>query len=210
MIPAPSAPSTSSPAPPVPPAPGLTGSIALVYEPNGDAKLNCDVGGALQTDPRNCGAIGNDVTRLSHATSTCVAGQPQIAACDTGWFELEGNPSVGCDISAGAYEPNDTAAGGFQLRNHPSKLRAAISPAGEADWYFFHNGFFPACGQTEMSIFSKDDSVRFDLFLNGAPVAQNLTQHFLGSLDGLLDIFVHAPAAGGYQLSFSRNFSTAC
>ncbi|HET7566666.1 MAG TPA: hypothetical protein VFJ91_01625 [Gaiellaceae bacterium] len=66
---------------------------------DGDVSNGCE--DALASDVRNCGAVGNDVTNLfMHAVAACVNGQAVLAACDFGWFDVNGSPADGCETSA--------------------------------------------------------------------------------------------------------------
>ena len=51
----------------------------------------------VSTDTRNCGTLGHDVSNLPHAFGTCFGGVARIAACDSGWFNNDGNAANGCE-----------------------------------------------------------------------------------------------------------------
>src|SRR4051794_13757564 len=55
---------------------GLPGIVHLDTAATGNVSLRCGPEFDLQSDPHNCGALGNDVSRLPHATGSCVGGQP--------------------------------------------------------------------------------------------------------------------------------------
>lgn len=63
---------------------------------DGNPANGCEVN--LLTDAQNCGSVGNNVTSLfSHAIGGCVNGQGVIVACQSGWFDADGNPADGCE-----------------------------------------------------------------------------------------------------------------
>jgi hypothetical protein len=54
----------------------------------------------LQTDPQNCGTIGNDVRNAyAHATATCVGGAAVLTSCAAGWFDVDGMVFNGCEAT---------------------------------------------------------------------------------------------------------------
>ncbi len=55
-----------------------------------------DDGFNTSSDIRNCGSCGN-VCSFAHAVPTCMSGSCTLAACNTGWHDLNGNPSDGCE-----------------------------------------------------------------------------------------------------------------
>jgi Collagen triple helix repeat (20 copies) len=55
----------------------------------------CEVN--LNTDPLNCGSIGNNVLALTHATGECVNGKPIIVSCDDGWIDFDHMAANGCE-----------------------------------------------------------------------------------------------------------------
>jgi hypothetical protein len=68
----------------------------------------------LQTDPHNCGQVGNDVTHaLPHATAGCRQGQPYIVACDLGWHDLDGIAANGCETTDPGCSPSYTHSTGL-------------------------------------------------------------------------------------------------
>lgn len=68
----------------------------------------------LQTDPHNCGQVGNDVTHsLPHATAGCSQGQPYIVACDLGWHDLDGMTADGCETTNPGCSPSYTHSTGL-------------------------------------------------------------------------------------------------
>jgi hypothetical protein len=68
----------------------------------------------LQTDPHNCGQVGNDVTRaLPHATAGCRQGQAYIAECDLGWHDLDGMAADGCETQNPGCSPSYTHSTGL-------------------------------------------------------------------------------------------------
>ncbi|MFL5910322.1 MAG: hypothetical protein ACJ768_07120 [Gaiellaceae bacterium] len=71
------------------------------FDANGVLADGCEFALAtLQTDPSNCGTIGNDVTHAyPHAIAGCRNGIGYIVTCDPGWFDIDGNPVNGCESS---------------------------------------------------------------------------------------------------------------
>lgn len=98
------APPAASPSPPEPvPAPaaptgeGPTGVIVAGEFPHELTRLRAAVD--VQTDPRNCGSIGNDITNLyPNATALCVGGQPQMGECNPGYVDADGIATNGCEL----------------------------------------------------------------------------------------------------------------
>ncbi len=54
----------------------------------------------LDSDVNHCGICGN-ACNLPHATEERVDGTCQIAMCDLGWLDADGNPENGCEFSLG-------------------------------------------------------------------------------------------------------------
>ena len=65
---------------------------------DGQPGNGCEVN--LSTDIKNCGAVGNDASKLPHATGACVNGQVVLVACDSGWTDSNGIVADGCETSA--------------------------------------------------------------------------------------------------------------
>ncbi|MBI5513995.1 MAG: hypothetical protein HY909_09520 [Deltaproteobacteria bacterium] len=65
---------------------------------DGLAANGCEVN--LNTDPANCGAVGN-VCSAPHGTATCVAGACAVGACDGGYGDCDGAPGNGCEADLG-------------------------------------------------------------------------------------------------------------
>lgn len=85
------------------------------FDADGTVADGCEFNlGSLQTDPHNCGQIGNDVTNaFPHATAACVNGVGVIAACDLGWYDLDGNPADGCESQDPGCSPTYTHSTGL-------------------------------------------------------------------------------------------------
>ena len=52
----------------------------------------------LQGDPRNCGACGTACSR-PHAVPACAEGRCVAGPCEPDWFDLDGDPSNGCEYA---------------------------------------------------------------------------------------------------------------
>jgi hypothetical protein len=117
---------------------GVPGVVTVAIDAAGVVSLRCQVNIDLQSDARNCGAIGNDVTgTLAHATAGCAGGQPVVASCDPGWGDLNGKVADGCEACA---TPADVAA-------RVAQLVAAARLSLNNDTYCV------AAGQTSVSFF---------------------------------------------------------
>jgi hypothetical protein len=68
----------------------------------------CEVN--LQTDPNNCGAVGNTVA-LPNATGACVNGQPAILACNAHFADVDHVVANGCEVNLNI-NPNNCGAVG--------------------------------------------------------------------------------------------------
>ena len=53
----------------------------------------------LDRDPQNCGVCGRTCV-IPHADAACLDGMCQIAACDPGWFDADGDPDTGCELES--------------------------------------------------------------------------------------------------------------
>jgi len=78
----------------------LEGAVHVGTALNGDISLRCVPDVDLQGDAHHCGAVGNDVSRLPHATGVCVGGRSAVGTCDAGWSNLDGVVANGCEICA--------------------------------------------------------------------------------------------------------------
>ena len=57
-----------------------------------------DEGFDTETDPRNCGACGNSCA-AAHSLPTCRAGNCAIRQCDIGYYDLNTDPTDGCEYT---------------------------------------------------------------------------------------------------------------
>jgi len=64
----------------------------------------------LESDVEHCGAC-NQACELDHATPSCIEASCEVARCEPGWFDVDQEPSNGCEyscvISAGSIERCD-------------------------------------------------------------------------------------------------------
>lgn len=65
---------------------------------NASASDGCEIDS--NSDVNNCGAC-NTKCSLPHATPKCSAGACQVAQCDTGWSDCDGNAANGCETNTG-------------------------------------------------------------------------------------------------------------
>jgi len=64
----------------------------------------------LQNDARNCGSCGN-VCAIDHATAKCAGGMCAVGACDPGWYDINKDPSDGCEYQCDYKGPNEQCNG---------------------------------------------------------------------------------------------------
>jgi hypothetical protein len=91
----------------------------------------------LQTDPQNCGTIGNDVRNAyAHATAACVGGAAVLTSCAAGWFDLDGLVVTGCEATdLGGSTFAVSAVIGSIGGSGQSQFRAGVrSPTGGRFW----------------------------------------------------------------------------
>jgi hypothetical protein len=90
----------------------------------------------LLTDPNNCGAVGVKAS-APHATASCVNGHVTIVACATGYYDIDGIVSNGCEVQAD--NGSDTLAGAGNLgtvnRGSTVTVTGNLVPFGDVDWF---------------------------------------------------------------------------
>jgi hypothetical protein len=59
----------------------------------------------IASDPNNCGGCGI-VCSVANGTPACVAGQCQVASCNAGFLDCNGNPADGCETNGSADPAN--------------------------------------------------------------------------------------------------------
>jgi hypothetical protein len=64
-----------------------------------DCDGTVDNGFNLMSDPNHCGSCTNSCTSLAHAVVSCTAGACGIVACQTGYYNLDGNMANGCEYA---------------------------------------------------------------------------------------------------------------
>lgn len=91
-------------------------------------------------DPANCGFCGN-VCSFDNASAVCVDSTCQMGACDAGYYNVNGDPSDGCECAAdgvsdvcddGSISDLGTLADGAVV-----PVVGNLVPAGDEDWYTF-------------------------------------------------------------------------
>jgi hypothetical protein len=75
-----------------------------------DCDGQIDEGFDLETDPANCGACGT-TCGVPHALPTCRAGRCAVRQCDIGWFDLDTDPSNGCEYTCTMRGDTETCNG---------------------------------------------------------------------------------------------------
>jgi hypothetical protein len=66
------------------------------------SKLPNDCGGApvdLQTDVNNCGSCAHACPAPAHAPATCSSAKCGRGPCVDGWFDFDGEVTLGCEVS---------------------------------------------------------------------------------------------------------------
>jgi hypothetical protein len=185
------------------------GSCTHTNKPNG-ASCSPPVGGVadgaghcvdVSTDPHNCGTIGRDVSNPPHASGTCAAGQAGIAACDSGWFNNDGNVANGCES---IISPTDCSSDG-------SSASTAINLGDVNDDGASHalGGGALCLGQTHKWFKLRMHETSFAFCFTGSDqsyvsqVGLNLNPN-----GGDLDLYVHSTSPSG-PLSISENGGTS-
>lgn len=79
----------------------LLNECGLGPDPNGSSVQLVD----LQSDPANCGEVGN-VCSFPNASAACVAGSCVLDACASGWDDCDGHPANGCEVDIGTDSNN--------------------------------------------------------------------------------------------------------
>jgi hypothetical protein len=77
-----------------------------------------------------------------HGTPACTSGSCVISSCDTGWYDIDGIFSSGCECARDTYEPaGGSCTSAFNLgtlTDYPGTyitVNANIIPSGDVDWY---------------------------------------------------------------------------
>ena len=86
------------------------GCIPAEEECNGlddDCNGTIDDGFDLLTDPDNCGACGWEC-EIDHATARCENGACRVDSCEEGYFDLNGDPSDGCEYPCTIFSTNES------------------------------------------------------------------------------------------------------
>ncbi|MEY3015193.1 MAG: hypothetical protein RIT45_3928, partial [Pseudomonadota bacterium] len=123
-----------------------------------------------------CAANGN-------AEAECVNGTCKIVKCNTGWYDLNGLGSDGCEcLAQDSFEPNDTCnqAVSLQQVNDTSgviNVEAAVIDPNDSDWFKFYaydtpDGGSSACDRFNVRVrFVKNPSnaLRFEVWRGTCP-----------------------------------------
>ena len=80
------------------PATGTLSIICSTGYANADNNITNGCETNLMTSPANCGAVGNAVN-IPNATGACVNGQPTLVSCFSGFANVDGNLSNGCEVN---------------------------------------------------------------------------------------------------------------
>ena len=64
------------------------------------------------SEPQHCGACGI-VCEIPHAVNRCVSGRCEIERCAADWFDLNGDPSDGCEDACKPTDPADEGCDGL-------------------------------------------------------------------------------------------------
>ena len=103
---------------------------------NGIEADGCEVN--LNTDVRNCGAPGHDLTALPNVgVVACVNGFGHIASCDVNWADANQVLSDGCEFGNDQFEPNNSESAPWTLP-FPGSVVGRLAPIADQDFYSFN------------------------------------------------------------------------
>jgi hypothetical protein len=129
--------------------------------------------GDLLNDPQNCGGCAsvsqtyNCTTQLTGhaATAQCQGGACDVATCESGYFDINGTFSDGCECTA-----TDTIAnscGSAPTYAAPTTLSGGnLMPSGDVDWYKFTFATNGTCIKPKITITAGDSNIKMDVFTN--------------------------------------------
>lgn len=91
---------------------GGAGGSGGMFIPNGGSGGNNDCQADLMNDLQNCGACGN-VCVLPGATAKCDEGKCLIEQCASGFYDVNGDPSDGCEYACAVPVPGPEVCDGM-------------------------------------------------------------------------------------------------
>ena len=162
----------------------------------------------MLNDPRNCGAVGNDITNLfPNAVALCVNGQPRMGECLPGYVDADGIAANGCELytvdgiathPAVATEVGTVVPGGAVSR---LGVRGPSKPA----WY----AVTMPCDDSCTARIQMMNGPAFDVFgstFQSTPLAAGVTTFDVPLSRTLTRLYVNVPAGpwASYNLFFSR------
>ncbi|HTJ41669.1 MAG TPA: MopE-related protein [Kofleriaceae bacterium] len=90
------------------------GAVYPTFELCDNLDQDCDGdphnGYDLQNDARNCGTCGH-VCAIPHGTAACTTGACAVGACDPGFFDVNKDPSDGCEYACDFNGPQESCNG---------------------------------------------------------------------------------------------------
>lgn len=146
----------------------LSGTCGINCDPGfGDCNSNpndgCEVN--LTNNVANCGSCGAGCA-LANASEVCVSSSCAVAACDAGWFNVDGVHPNGCECLDGGHNScgSATSVGSLGIGGSTERTGRIVS-AGE-DWYVV--SFPPAGnyggGSPRVQLVGGTSDYRFDVF----------------------------------------------
>jgi hypothetical protein len=106
---------------------------------------------------------------MAHAIPTCTSGTCQIAMCDSGYYDTDGNASTGCECKIETPEPSNLCAGAMYKGSFTDDPSSSIDVGGQlhskddVDWFNFYAVDTGGISQT----FS--DAYKVQITLTGPP-----------------------------------------